>query len=85
MEVHRTHVTWFPVGEDGREIDLPDDQYLEGGEVFNVPAAGDYVILNGDCWRVVRRLWGLPTPAFGARTPRQDVTLHVRREEFWDE
>lgn len=83
VDVHRTYVMWLPVGEDGREIALPEDDYLDGGEVFNVPATDDYVSLNGEWWRVVRRVWGQPIPAKGAMKPCQGVTLHVRREEFW--
>jgi hypothetical protein len=83
MTIHPTYVMLVPVGEDGREIDLPEDDYLDGGSVLHVPATGDFLSLNGNWWRVVQRVWGQPFPARGAMTPCQGVTLHVKREEFW--
>lgn len=85
MDISPTYVMLVPVGEDGHEIDLSGDEFLDGGAVLNVPATGDFLSLDGTWWRVVRRVWGQPFPAQGAMTPCQGVTLHVKREEFWND
>jgi hypothetical protein len=73
-----TLVSWLVVDEHGNEAERPDDEWLDGGGVRDVPAVGDSVILANQAWLVVHRLWGQPIPAEGAMTPRQSVTLHIR-------
>ena len=78
--IDHTTVNFTPVDEDGDEIELPDDEYLRHGDVLHVPAVGDAVFLNNSLWTVVRRVWAVPVAHEQAQSPRQWVTLHVRRE-----
>jgi hypothetical protein len=73
---HPTLLHWLPVDDQGNEIDHELDP---GGNVTHVPAIGDTVLLAACEWVVVRRLWIIPVPHEQAPTPRQAVTLHIRK------
>lgn len=81
MDERLTHIAWIPVDEHDRELDMPEDSWLPGGGVRNVPSIGDAVVLNGSVWTVTHRLWTLSVPDERAQTPRQMCTLRVRKVE----
>lgn len=74
-----TLIHWFPVDDQGQEVELPEDVYFEGGGVRDVPATGDIVCFGPDDWEVVRRIWTTPVPKRHVPMPRQMCTLHIRK------
>jgi hypothetical protein len=77
--VNPIYIMWLPLDQDGAELEQSDEDYLDGGEGCVIPAIGDLVVLNGQDWRVVRRVWVNPVIEKRAMTPCQAVTLHIQQ------
>lgn len=78
-EDDRTLITWYPVDDNLAPVDVPEGTYPVHGAVRDVPAPGDAVNLGHGFWEVVRRVWSVPVPHEGARTPRQVCSLWIRK------